>query len=268
MGGTVAETIRKKNGEVIKMARRTGAYNWMMMSQDFCEGNIEKAIDAHVKVFLEMKEDYETGEPYKFAMSPAYGWCNQTNPEGYGLVVLDFKKRTIHTMQGYDTPGEFHIYSLTSLDEKEHRELNAVLKKNLFIVKDIKNKTVKDVFDIFGEDVSIEKIDKISLSEKGGDLRYLRLIPKTIKAFKYYKYEETPQGCLKMFNNLKKDDFKFTEEEINGWVDYFKEYDLEYFLDESIEDEDKAWEDAEIKKNLFIENFKSSTNNIKIKTKK
>ena len=40
MGGTVAETIRKENGEIIKMARKTGAYNWMFFSKEFSNNQI------------------------------------------------------------------------------------------------------------------------------------------------------------------------------------------------------------------------------------
>ena len=54
------------------MARKTGAYNWMFFTREFADKNFDLAIENHVKAFLEMKEDFETGTPYKFNMSPVY----------------------------------------------------------------------------------------------------------------------------------------------------------------------------------------------------
>lgn len=72
MGGTAGEAIRRENGEVIKMARRTGAWNWLIFTKAFCEGRFDEAIDEHAKAFFEMREDYLSGEPYKLPMSQVY----------------------------------------------------------------------------------------------------------------------------------------------------------------------------------------------------
>lgn len=74
MGGTVAETIREEDGNIIKMARKTGAYNWMFFSKEFNQKDFKKAVEDHTKIWFEMRGDFISGPKYTYPMSPVYGF--------------------------------------------------------------------------------------------------------------------------------------------------------------------------------------------------
>jgi hypothetical protein len=236
MGGTVAETIRRENGEIIKMARRTGAYNWMIFSKEFNVGEIDKAIDEHLKMFMEMKEDYEHGEPYKHPMSPVYGWCNHLAPVDYGLVVLDFQKKKIHSMQGYDSPGKLSLISMPHNDKETMEIYDFLMQNNLLDVCKYDFTRLGDVHSIFGS----KEPFKIALKELNNSYldgiksifgQYntshidMVFVPKILKNFELHSYEESPEGLVKMLSALKNDGFTFNEEEIKMWKEHYDDPD-------------------------------------------
>jgi hypothetical protein len=256
MGGTVAETIRKENGEVIKMARRTGAYNWMFFTKEFAEGKFDEAIEKHVQIFREMQEDFQSGEPYKFPMSPVYGWCNETAPIDYGLVVIDIQKKKIHSMQGYDHPGYeyFNMFSKYTVLDKEREEIfQYLIENNLLNILNRKNKNeVKDIEQYFGKNYTLEKIrDQMDVKMKGIFNDYLDLVfyPKLLDNFEYISYEENPEGTFQLLKNLIDDGFKFNQEEMNMWKERVQECDIEDFMDDADdENEEVLYQKAEEKK--------------------
>jgi hypothetical protein len=236
MGGTVAETIRRENGQVIKMARRTGAYNWMIFSKEFNTGEINKAIDEHLQMFLEMKEDYESGEPYKHPMSPVYGWCNHMAPIDYGLVVLDFQKKKIHSMQGYDGPGKLSIISIAHNNKETMEKYDFLMKNNLLEVCKYDLTPLGDIHSIFGSEdplkVALKELNNSyldsfkSIFNKYNTSRLdMVLVPKVLKDFESYSYEESPDGLIKMLSALKNDGFVFNDEEIKMWKEHYDDLD-------------------------------------------
>jgi hypothetical protein len=268
MGGTVAETIRKENGELIKMARKTGAYNWMFFSKDFNNGQVEKAISDHVEKFFEMKRDFESGEPYEFPMSPVYGWCNETAPVDYGLVVIDFQKKKIHSMQGYDMPGRTSSISLSKfvLSDKDTEENYKFLtNNNLLEVHDHRGNYLGDIHTVFGSDNTFDNIQSVIegsyspiqkikslFSDKSIKPTYLDLTLKSLKDFEIISYEENPDGLVEFITNLKADGFTFDKEEVTLWKEHFdlvehayenlSEEDEESFTDEQVEEAAKKYE--------------------------
>lgn len=255
MGGTVAETIRKEDGQIIKMARKTGAYNWMFFSKDFNSGKIEEAIDAHVQKFTEMKDDFESGEPYKFPMSPVYGWCDHIAPTDYGLVVIDFQNKKIHSMQGYDVPGTLYSISLSKHmgGDKETKEAYKFMaENNLFEVYDNDMKHLGDIHSVFGAKDTFNAIQK-EIENAYNPLNALKDIfkknkvnpsqliftPKALKDFEIITYEEGPEDLLKFLTNLKADGFNFNADEVKMWKEHFadfQEYGIPGVSDEQIED--------------------------------
>lgn len=245
MGGTVAETIRRENGEVIKMARKTGAYNWMFFTKEFCEKKFDVAIDDHIKSFIEMREDYLSGEPYKYNMTPVYGWCDETFPVDYGLVVIDFQKKKIHSMQGYDRPGYYYASMLSSLVDKEVKSnFDYLLKNNLLLTINYRNEDkndTKDIKELFGDNFSFKKliteIDSFfSKSSKIFNFKYglidLVFSPKVLSEFEFIKYEETPEGTLLFLKALINDEFSLTPNDFEGWREKINNFDVDYFLSE------------------------------------
>ncbi len=261
MGGTVAETIRLKNGDVIKMARKTGAYNWMFFSEDFITGKIDKAIEEHVKIFNEMREDFLSGKPYKLPMSGVYGWCQETAPVDYGLVVIDFKNEKIHSFQGYDTPYSSLMTALRYSSEEEkkaiykgflHNSLNVFYDDQLigdinsFVEKLFDNQSIlkkitkskekldeNDVMELFSRE-NIRDLEFLK-NKKDFDIYDLRLRPKSVN-FQIIKYEEGFFGGMEMLKNLLSEGFIFNEEEKKQWKYFlFEDKDYESFAQEDME---------------------------------
>lgn len=247
MGGTVAETIRRENGEVIKMARKTGAYNWMFFTKEFGEKNFDVAIDNHIKAFLEMKKDYHTGQPYKLPMTSVYGWCDETYPIDYGLVVIDFQHKKIHSMQQYDTPGYHYVSMLSNnvvLDKDIEDHFDYLIQNNLlYVIKKYSNdNNIKDIKQYFGENFSLTKLktqldnrwSKIkNIFNQDNDSHELVFYPKIFNDFECIKYDNTPQGSISLLENLIQNGFSFTQEELNGWKEKINSFDGNYFLEEN-----------------------------------
>ncbi len=252
MGGTVAETIRRENGEIIKMARRTGAYNWMIFSKDFMDGKIDKAINDHIEAFMDMKADYESGPPYKNNMSDVYGWCNHTAPTDYGLVVLDFQNKKIMSMQGFDTPGRLYGVNLSKemvdLEDKENYEY--FFQNNLFEVYTHENKHLGDVHSLFGSTNTLKnlqiEIDKSYdrnnsesefLDKYNCKAQFLRFQPKFFNDFEMIRFKETPQGLIEFINKLQEEGFVFNDEEKKMWKEHYEDIDYLVGYDGKMTDE-------------------------------
>lgn len=271
MGGTVAETIRRENGEVIKMARKTGAYNWMFFTKEFGEKQFDVAIDNHIKAFLEMKEDYHTGKPYKMPMTSVYGWCDGTYPIDYGLIVIDFKHKKIHSMQGYDTPGYHYVSMLSNnvlLDKDTEENFDYLLQNNLlYIIEKYNDNNIKDINQYFGKNFSLQKLrsklDKglfKNIFNQKNVLHKLVIYPKAFNDFECIMYPETPQGSISLLENLIQDDFSFMQEEFNVWKEKINSFDNDYFLEESdneIEDEFLLEKKIQDKKIYFLNEIDS-----------
>lgn len=280
MGGTVAETIRRKDGTMHKMARRTGAYNFMFFSADWAKGNIEKAIDEHVKVFTEMKEDFEANqysENYALNMSPVYGWCNETMPVDYGLVVIDFQTNKIHSCQGYDAPGRY-LLGFYSPDDKEFYQV--IFDKNNIIFQNYRGEEVGNIDSLFWAGAKFDDIEPLfqwdSITKPDGSVLsfdYLRSNQANQIAYKDFPfeilhYEESPEGYLSMLAALIDDGFTFNEEEVKGWYKY-----IEYYLDEAAsympdlsEDEDVSDEQIQVYKTNFLNQMDALFEQAKVKS--
>ncbi len=234
MGGTVAETIRRENGQILKMARRTGAYNWMFFSREFLEGDEEKAIAEHHRGFEEMRQDWlknqESGK-FEFGMTDAYGWCEHTAPIDYGLVVIDFQARKIHSMQGYDTPFSMSIWDFGAMFESEGAKEAALAEK--MIREDwafFANRSLEPLGSLSeafagaaSRELRIERMEELLKgfrTEAAPGKRIDRIVPAK-GGFELLRYEETPKGALSMAKALSAEGFSFREDEIQMWVERY-----------------------------------------------
>lgn len=293
MGGSVGVTIRKENSDIIKMARRTGSYNALLISEEFNYGDKNKAIDDFIAVFSEMREDYLRGGPYKFHMTPEYGWCDVMIPYGYGLVVLDFQNKKIHSLQGYDTPGFTSLVNIINNDETDEENITVtkMLKEPELLLYNAKGEQIGYVRDFLGEDITISTLSSLfkktfesrNLQAKENDNKenlnviYGKLKAKVLHDFDIIKYNESAEGFLLFAKNLKNDGFEFTEEEIAEWLDYAATHFLDDFEPEDVAGENynnmsgKEYQDAldTFKKSYIqkLENVLNLTNNIKMKNK-
>lgn len=286
MGGTVAVTIRRENGELLKMARKTGSYSWMFTSKKFNNGKVDEAIDDYYKIFGEMKEDFESGAPYKFPMSPAYGWCNETNPVDYGLVFIDIMKKEIHSMQGYDSPGlvGMNEFSTHYINDKETDDALESLLVNNHLSLHIKDedgakKELGMVHDIFGHDINLKKMGKLlddAFDDKGiifdiagrASSYNLKGTPIGLKDYKIVRYHETAEGLIEFARALTSNGIVFNDEEKRNWESSLNEDLEDYGLDIDCEDDnayEKALEEkkAELRKELLAVWTETPQNKVK-----
>lgn len=269
MGGTVAVTIKKDN-QLKKMARKTGSYNHMFFSEEFLNNDIEKAIKDYCQIFDGMREDYLKGEPYKYAMSGAYGWCDQMIPVDYGFVFIDLDKKEIHSMQGYDVPGKFNMMEINEYCQGHEIKKEFILKDKMDVVikEDVSNKkTIVEFFKTDNIEELRERMKKVSSSYK--NVETLNILEKTIgkifspllnhnekklkslcdidnpidmhyvdfylKGWTIKSYSEDIAGIIELFHEVKQ---YLNEEEINCWKEcLLKEFD-EYY-DDVMEEMDK-----------------------------
>lgn len=85
MGGSVAVTVRKKDGTVVPMCRWTNSLSYWIKSKKFLTDPT-----AVMESFIEAGKE-----------SPYNQEDSLVAPEGYGLVVIDLKTETILTYQDY-----------------------------------------------------------------------------------------------------------------------------------------------------------------------
>lgn len=226
MGGYVSETIRKQNGDIIKMCRVTGSYNFMFFSKDFSNDKINEAIDEHVKTYFSLKENHKNK--------------SYLAPEDYGIVVIDFKNKKIHSMQGYDKPSYQHFVNISMLNNSESHEIyDFLFKQNRLAIYTANNDYLAGFNDFFGNDISLSKFHQIIKNEF--KIRYnnedvlleedfnksffnLTIQPTSLKNFKYIKYEESIDGILSFITNLMNEGFKFTNKEKQMWINFSERY--------------------------------------------
>ena len=258
MGGTVGVSIKRENGEVIKMARKTGSYSSLFTSKEFNSNELDLAVDNYIKIFFDMKKDYQNGKPYQYPMSGVYGYCNELAPVSYGLVVIDLKQKKIHSLQGYDNPGNFYPTEFSYYlkhDEKTNNDYDFLFRNNkLLVIND--NKHMGTVHEVFGNDITLEKMKNIIkdafsikstiinlFTSKKEKLNLDNIIfkPAILNEFESILYEESHEGIIQFAKNLIEDDFTFNNEEILQWIDFMNEY-LE---DIELEEDNDEWSDEE-----------------------
>lgn len=292
MGGSVAVTIRKENSEIIKMARRTGSCTALLFSEEFNYGDKDKAINDFIAIFSGMREDYLKGKPYQYEMTPEYGWCDMMIPYGYGLIVLDFQNKKIHSLQGYDTPGFMSIVSMRNNvyeDPEEEALFSKMMADPDFFFYTAKGECMGSAQEFFGSDISLTKLetlfDTINRNDKAKDfdnekmlnINFGKFKAKALHDFEIVKYKESIEDFLQLAQNLKNDGFEFTEQEKAEWIDYaasnfLEDLEPEDDIQESYQNmsEEEYQKNLDILKKSYIEQLESilnSTTQFKIKNK-
>lgn len=285
MGGTVAVTVKHK-GVVTKMARKTGSYNWMLFSPEILANNVDKAVNDYNQKGDEFKEDFNSGEPFKYPMSGVYGWCNETAPVDYGLVYIDFDSKEIYSLQGYDSPGRMGFSSIfLKIYQKDKTEFYNDIKfinDDFVIIYDDMQEKQYSVKEFFGTDdnseiqkmmekkstepvthLLINKFSCIPFLKEQHPFTYIQL-----KDWKITKYEENIDGLIAMHAELSTK-MQFNQAEQDMWIEA-AEYYLEDYEDDHVGkmmDDEKSDDDIdayiEAKKHEILNKFKIAINRIK-----
>lgn len=122
MGGDIRVIIREKSGNIIKMNRWTNSFPDFINSPKFISKDISH-YDAYMKSFYEMKKDWEanheSGE-FKYPMTDFYFPDDGLlAPSGYGILLIDYMKEKVMSVQGYASLGRFDELILHTLFDKK-----------------------------------------------------------------------------------------------------------------------------------------------------
>ncbi len=110
MGGSIAVTIREENGTEHRMCRWTNSMPWGLNNVKMLSIPPDPThLAAYLKVWNEMRADYEANKStgkFEFPMTDVYAPYPFLAPEGYGLVIMDFQRKTILSKNNYTTLGQ------------------------------------------------------------------------------------------------------------------------------------------------------------------
>lgn len=242
MSNLVAITY-KYNKELIKIAQPVGLYNSLMFSEDFCLGNIGKALNEHTKSFIAMQEDYlrhSDIEIFDLEKTHIYGKYQLTVPINKKLVVCDFNRKIIHSIKDHYPVGKQHFSWLFSNNNRENAQF--LLNKNLLLVYDIISKRSYTFKEVFGTQI-IEEIDNIYKNTENNlinklvsqhvtsflsittywQFKHLYIIPTILKNYEFKIYDYNNLNLLDFFDNLVQTSVIKKEQEMNAWLDIFTE---------------------------------------------
>lgn len=197
MGGTVSVTIRRENGQVTKLSARTGSYSALFFSKEFSSKEFDKAIDKYIDILNQ---------------SEYYNECDYTAPDGYGIVVIDFKLMKIYSHQSYDSPG---IDYFTPAMERYNTDINANT-----LAKEFGSEEVKRLYEVLNCSSNIGQDDLFKIIRKSDLGKQYELYEENLNLFERYIYEENFENMVDMFVSLKNDGFKFNSDEVKMWKDF------------------------------------------------
>jgi hypothetical protein len=102
MGGSIGFTIREESGKEHRMCRWTNLTSCFINHSKFIEKDPQHLAD-YLKVWYDMVDDFNG--PQKMKMSSVYVPNSGLAPDGYGLIVVDYKTNTVLHMQNYTNYG-------------------------------------------------------------------------------------------------------------------------------------------------------------------
>lgn len=253
MGGSVA-VILKHNNKLWNMCRRTGTYQSLLFDMDFHRKDPtaqQKAVNRYLKNFKVMRQDFLSGEPYNEPMSDLYGAYENTYPEGYGMVYIDSDKKEIHSIQGYDSPGEYSFYNLfTSFrnnDKAEIKNFKELFEGDFISVKirDKSKETIYSLQDFFAsptdsnfvfEDIAkqfLEQFDYRNKNKKQSLAKFKESLFSNLddphfsylklKDWNMFRYEEQSLKGLQQLYTVLAQSIAFTPKDQEGWLRWIEE---------------------------------------------
>lgn len=254
MGGSIAVTWRKLDGTVVKMSRWTNVLPWALTNLGLITDD-EKHVDAYLKSWFEMKDDWDANKDakqFKLPMTDSYFPYFLLAPDGYGLVVVDQVNKVILHSQGYTSIGDV-IQSSVLLDvvqEKKDGQIDidedsdaarffALLEAGKVTgrewwgdgdgKKEIlpETRTSKEIV----EDIKRDYNNKTR--QLGFGSWIVDMSPYKVERFAEYDF----QAAQAMYNRVKELGFVLTPEDEVGWVKWLSRLDSESAEDEDGDDE-------------------------------
>lgn len=251
MGGSVATTYRSKEGKVTKTVTYTGDVNDLFFTKEFKQDAGENALAEFTAYAEKMRDDYlknkDTGN-FTYELAGEFGSHGQVSPEGYGLIVVDFEKKHIASMQGYHCPGhesifvldrpdqmlryliENNLLDMVYFDKNDNQQVVSV--QDFFGTKNLSEmvQMYRSIYDFNDSDPEFKKLAGIVDIETIDNKRGFYLTPIYRHGFSVKRYEENEQGYLDFYKDLLDSGFEISEEETEGWADHL--YQREHYREE------------------------------------
>lgn len=204
MGGSIALTLRTRDGQVFKQHRWTNPLPFFTKNPHF----FEEDNDDYIEEYLNREND---DEPWRFLA-----------PMGYGLVVIDFQKKRLLSMQGYCSFDDelFSFY--------EHNEDPGV--EGLFEAKRIKkiryttkSKKDEDHWKSFKPlSTARASFEKLKSRKDKAD-HCIAFADIDIKPWVFERFPETPLGERGFRTAINKLGFELTSEDETEWKKWAQE---------------------------------------------
>lgn len=219
MGGKLNFTIRDDNGKYNTYYLWTGIDHFFSLNKSFHAGKYKLAVKQFLKYCTEEGDELEITE-----LAPSW----------YGLIVLDFKDKVVHSMQYYNVPFQINLTEFSPYrvpTSKTIKTFNELFKLNSFNVI-YEGKNIGSLHDFFGKDVDYKNLCQMIKENSSGlnykndgidyNLVYLNLVPKVLSEFTIKYYEDDEQGKKDFQNALLNSHFKLSSEEKNQWNNFNK----------------------------------------------
>jgi hypothetical protein len=204
MGGTLSIVIREKNDTVHKIDGWTNSSPYFINCYDFFknpETNLQEFLINHTK-----KDFKGFNAPY-----------------GYGLLLIDYKTKTLLNLQGYTSYGKINLVEISlamngSVDESSLENIKKMYDANMFIELEEYDRTQdKMIRKPLPANWKFKKICNLSKN------KIASLIIDT-KPWKFKRFEESEEGVLELKKAVEKLGFTFTELEEKIWKEFQKDF--------------------------------------------
>lgn len=124
MGGSVKVIIRKEDGTINAMTRWTNSLSWLLHTPDCFISTENDAFNRYMRSFNDMKADYDKHKhdgQFELNMTDVYFYegCDTLAPVEYGIVVMDYKTKTLISSQGYTGPKAYMFTRKIITDDKQ-----------------------------------------------------------------------------------------------------------------------------------------------------
>lgn len=240
MGGAVRVIVRKEDGKVFPMTRWTNNLPYVVQNPKFFFD--KEWIDDYVERRLET--DYHN-ESFKLLQ-----------PDGYGIVVLDFVKKKILSSQGYTNFKDFNVSGLSldkNRDEKDWSSYASASKFREMGYLEVErytydNKTYEKLSSVIDNNITIDEIIKKDEDRFGAikskfsnkSVSYNINIDYKKLGWELYDYDDDGLGLIEVFKHMYNDGFEFTKEDLDGYQEQISEKADYCETDEEVEELNNA----------------------------
>jgi len=246
MGGSVKVVIRKEDGTINAMTRWTNSLSYLIHNPDCFKSSESDSLAEYMNSFEEMKLDYEKhkeDKQFELNMTDVYFYegYDSLAPVDYGIIVMDYKTKTLISSQGYTGENAYlfvrkyktehgftYMPQYHGIDTYNEEELKFHLSKgDILSLSCLKNKNTDkksilltgiDTIDKFYDSLHsfVTSIEKSEEPHKDGYFEKPMIsLDFNRHGFKTFFYDEN--DILKVKNKMEEIGFVIPEKDIEEW---------------------------------------------------